>query len=242
MKRILRCANEKRGLAKLGVLLSGVILLTAVASSSAPAMTYGQVKYSDATMDSYGTIRGWGVTDANSAGCYCHTAKVSTTIRSPNGRTQTRSDLYGGRGHEYARADVYLVWDGSDLGNYTESSTHWAFCPYCNCYFVNAAVTSAYFKVGLQQVQFYWDTFQDPPYGCYYANNCEPAPLGSYCGPAFFTTALNKGTPPYCYIFDSRRYIFFKMGSSLLWWKFPGSNDNYYSDSLWAYPCDGAIP
>jgi hypothetical protein len=242
MKRIIGNPSEGRGFAKIGAALLGIILLMFLTPADVDGMSYGNVKYSDATMDSYGIIRGWGVTDANSAGCYCHTAKVTTTITSPQGRTQTASDIYGGRGHEYARADVSLGFLSTDVGNYTVSSTHWAYCPYCHCYFVNAAVTSTVFKIGAQQVQFYWDTFQDPPYGCYYANNCEPAPAGSYCGPAFFTTALNKGTPPYCYIFDSRRYIFFKAGGSLLWWKSPGTDDNYYSDSLWAYPCDGAIP
>jgi hypothetical protein len=87
-----------------------------------------------------GIVCGWGVTDANSSGCYCHTAKVTTTIKSAKGRTRTASDLYGGRGHEYARADVYLTFE--EEGEYWESTTHWAFCPYCACYFVNAAGSS----------------------------------------------------------------------------------------------------
>ncbi len=95
-------------------------------------------------------------------------------------------------------------------------------------------------KIGRQQVQFYWDTTQPYPSVCYYANNCEKAPAGSYCGPAFFTTSFNKAQPPHCYIYDSRRYYFVKIESTILWQKQTGGD--YTSDRLWDYPCDAAIP
>ncbi len=123
--------------------LVGILAALLFAPRAAEAMTYGRVTYSDISVDSNGTIYGWGITDANSAGCYCHTAKVTTTITSPQGRTQTASDIYGGRGHEYARADVSLGFLSTDVGNYTLSSTHWAFCPYCGCYFISGTHTGA---------------------------------------------------------------------------------------------------
>jgi hypothetical protein len=129
-------------------------------------------------------VHGWGVTDANSTGCYCHTAKVTTTIRSPKGRTQTASDIYGGRGHEYARADVSLVWDGSDLGNYTESSTHWAFCPYCNCYFINAATTQVPVQNGISYIC--WVTPVDTGGG--FARYTRAAQCNVTCAPSAGTT------------------------------------------------------
>jgi murein DD-endopeptidase MepM/ murein hydrolase activator NlpD len=120
--------------------LLGLGLVWLVFGSVAEAMTYSSATYSDIVV-SGGIIYGWGVTDASS-GCYCHKAKVTTTITSPNGRIQTNGDLYGGRGHEVARADVQLPFDETDVGDYTEFSTHWAFCPYCNCNFINGSQSS----------------------------------------------------------------------------------------------------
>jgi len=134
--------------------LLGLVLVLLLAPQIAKAMTYGRVTYSDMSVGSDGTIYGWGVTDANSGGCYCHTAKVKTTIRSPKGRTRTASDLYGSRGHEHARADVSLVWDDTDLGDYTDTSTHWAFCPYCNCNYINAYATQTAIHISLVYTTF----------------------------------------------------------------------------------------
>ena len=93
-----------------GQRLLGFMLALLLVPQVAGAMTYGRVTYSDMSMGSDGIIRGWGVTDANSSGCYCHTAKVTTTIRSPKGRTQTASDIYGSRGHEIrARGRILAV-------------------------------------------------------------------------------------------------------------------------------------
>lgn len=148
-------------------------------------------------------IYGWGITDANSGGCYCHTAKVTTTIRSPKGRTQTASDIYGSRGHEYARADVRLLWDETDLGDYTESSTHWAFCPYCNCYYVNGQTTSTYLKLGVSHVCFYRPIYVGSGYCSYVrkdpcGSNCRAATASVYVGGSA-CPAYEYGIEPWAY-------------------------------------------
>jgi len=147
-------ARQKPNGGKVAGRLLGIALVLLVAPRIAGAMTYGRVTYSDMSVGSDGTIYGWGVTDANSGGCYCHTAKVTTTIRSPNGRARTASDLYGSRDHEYARADVQLSFDQNDLGEYMESSVHWAFCPYCNCYYVNGGTTQSTMSISLAYTTF----------------------------------------------------------------------------------------
>jgi hypothetical protein len=153
-KTILLGVNNRSWPRVLAASLFGLFLATLWVPAGALGMTYGQVKYSDASMGSDGTIYGWGVTDANSGGCYCHSAKVTTTLRSPNGRTQTftRSTTIG---QEYARADVYLLFDQNDVGNYTISSRHWAYCRYCSCNYINNALTSILLGVGFSFVCYY---------------------------------------------------------------------------------------
>jgi hypothetical protein len=166
--------KEKQDPITAGAWLFGLLLMLALAGPPAKAMTYGRVTYSDMSVGSDGTTYGWGVTDANSGGCYCHTAKVSTTIRSPNGRTRTASDLYGSRGHEYARADVYLPFE--EEGDYTESSTHWAFCPYCACYYVNAAGSSKTLDFGHSVNWLKFDQYDEIGDKCVYIQiaGCSP--------------------------------------------------------------------
>jgi hypothetical protein len=126
----------------------------------------------------------------------------------------------------------------ASAGSYWFISQGEVICSIAGVIYLNSA--SLPVKIGTQQVQFYWDTTQNPNYDCYYANNCNYAPAGSYCGPAFFTTAFNKGAAPYCYIYDSRKYFFIKIGSSLNSWQ-TGQN-NYFSDNISTYPCDAPIP
>ncbi len=236
MSRVSKSNSETYSLLRKMTTFARIVFFILAVAVVVSRPSYGVTLYSGGSLGSTGTIYGWGVTDATYGG-YTHTAYATATLRSPKGRTAT----YGRSAYNTVRADVSLGWDETDLGTYSTTTTHRAYCNYMG-WFINGTVTSAYFKIGVQQIQFYWDTFQDPPYGCYYAQNCQPAPAGSYCGPSFFSTSHNKLNPPYCYIYDSRRYIFFKSGSSLVCWKLPFSDDNYYSDSYWAYPCDAAIP
>jgi hypothetical protein len=209
-------------------------LIVGVALAWPPALM-GQYLYESLSVSvgSSGTIYATGIT--NAGGMQEHSAYVSTVIRSPKGRMASRYTSVSSGG--IARADTSLAFDGTDLGNYTASAGGGGNCPVMGD--LGSGYASKLLKIGLQQVQFYWDTTQNPAYGCYYAKNCALAPTGSYCGPAFFTTSHNKGTPPNCYIYDSRRFYFVKVGTSLTWWQKGG---DLYSDSYWAYPCDAAIP
>lgn len=99
------------------------------------AAAQGVTTYSGSAVSSYGTINGWGVTDAY-AGGMLHTSYVSTTLRSPTGRTSSsgwRSSINS------VRADVSLGWDGTDLGTYTESSDHKFYCNVIHAFVVLGA-------------------------------------------------------------------------------------------------------
>ena len=99
------------------------------------AAAQGVTTYSGSAVSSYGTINGWGVTDAY-AGGMLHTSYVSTTLRSPKGRTSSsgwRSSINS------VRADVSLGWDGTDLGTYTESSDHKFYCNVIHAFVVLGA-------------------------------------------------------------------------------------------------------
>ena len=189
-------------------------------------------EYLDVSIGSDGTIYATGTTDAGWMSE--HSAWVETVIHSPAGRYGTGSANVDSGG--YVSVDASLPLDSSDLGEYDVSATGDG-----NCYVygdLGEAWAGATLKLGAQQVQFYWDSLQDPQYGCYYANNCGEIP-GTYCGPAFFTTGLNKGIPPYCYIYDSRRYAFIQIFGALYYWQLGG---DYFSDTISTYPCDDPIP
>jgi hypothetical protein len=160
--------------------------LVAVLSIAIPQKSYADTVYAGGSVGSDGTIYGWGVTDVRSM--VNHTSQTNATLTSPNGR-QANGSVNDGY---YTRVDLSLPFDSNDLGNYQVDSYSWAYCNVWNVWFLNGALTQSFFKVGVQQVQFYWDTTHNPAYGCYYANNCPPAPAGSYCGPAYFTTPANK--------------------------------------------------
>lgn len=68
-------------------------------------------------------IYGCGVTSMNYTS-FGHQARTSTTITSPQNRTQSASAY----GQTYARVDVALLWDPFDLGGYGINSTHWGTC------------------------------------------------------------------------------------------------------------------
>ncbi len=86
----------------------------------------GITQYSGAAVALDGSINGWGVTDAHYSGMY-HTAYVSNTLTSPNGRTASSGWRNAGN---WVRADVYLGWDATDLGTYLATSNHKFYCPY----------------------------------------------------------------------------------------------------------------
>jgi hypothetical protein len=55
-----------------------------------------------------------------------HEGYVTTALQSPNGRVASASGTWLGQGH--SRADVYLPFASNDLGTYTVSSYHSAYC------------------------------------------------------------------------------------------------------------------
>lgn len=103
-------------------LFAGVTFLCLCAVPSA----LGGSSYSDAWVDSSGNnLWGCGVTQQSYTGAG-HSAGVSTTITSPNGRSAS----YGLSGSTYARVDVSLPWDWNDMGTYFVNSNHYGYCPH----------------------------------------------------------------------------------------------------------------
>jgi hypothetical protein len=119
--RSVRAAGILKRIAGLAAVLFVWGLLTPK-PAAAQSMDYSDV-YSGVTIDSYGYILGWGVTDVQYADSY-HTAMVDTTLRSPNGRT---SHMYAEDSNS-ARADVWMPYDANDLGFYSLESIHDAAC------------------------------------------------------------------------------------------------------------------
>jgi len=79
--------------------------------------------YSDSSVDSGGTVRGWGVADVTNYYMY-HYAYVRTTLTSPTGRSSSSGTLSA---RNYIRADVSLA-SNFELGNFTTTSDHDADC------------------------------------------------------------------------------------------------------------------
>jgi hypothetical protein len=102
--------------------LAVLLLFTAL-----PAQAW--VWYSGASVGSDGTVYGWGVTDVTYIGMY-HTAYVDTTLTSPVKHRQAASGTLSAPNS--VRADVYLTWDGTDLGTYTVETWHRGWCFYIN--------------------------------------------------------------------------------------------------------------
>ena len=107
---------------------------------------HGYAWYSGTSMASDGGMLGWGFTDA-SAYMYIHTAYVTTTLRSPNGRVASSGRVGA---FNTVQSNVYLLWDANDLGNYTVSSNHEFYCIYMGLAYLGAS--SAFITVGLSAV------------------------------------------------------------------------------------------
>src|SRR5919106_1299865 len=130
--------------------LSTIFLLLSQLGSS-PA--FGQATYSDTWPDDSGVqsgtiydegaarsgpyADGCGVTD----GAYTHSYYVDVTETSPSGRSIYRS---GPRRVGYARADVTLLWNWDDSGEYVTDTQHWARCPYDEL---------SYYSLGFTQIR-----------------------------------------------------------------------------------------
>jgi len=124
-------------------------LTTVLAALVSPLRVWAVAGYSGASAGSDGTVYGWGVTDVTTYS-YIHTAYVTTTLRSPNGRTATRAWLSA---RNSIRADVSLAWDSTDLGTYTTTSTHKAYCTQMG-WFINGATSNANCNVCPEPVNF----------------------------------------------------------------------------------------
>jgi len=92
--------------------------------------------YSDSWLDDsdpYNVfVVGSGLTEANYSDDWeLHSVRVTTTLRSPSGRTVTRTNYTWTNGGTYsARAEPSLMWDWNDVdGNYTVNSHHYSTCP-----------------------------------------------------------------------------------------------------------------
>ncbi len=94
---------------------------------SGQSMTGRVYVYSDAGSD-FSVAWGRGTTDSD-YNVYGHQYNVTTTIRSPKGRTST---AYGSRSTSHSEATASLSWDDSDLGDYMIESVHTEYCPYVN--------------------------------------------------------------------------------------------------------------
>jgi len=101
------------------LLRTGIILMFLGGTPCFGQYTY----YSDLSADDDWNIIGWGVTDVTSY-AYQHQAAATVTLRSPNGRITFLS----GGDYNYVRTDVMLVYDESDLGEYTVSTEHFGEC------------------------------------------------------------------------------------------------------------------
>ncbi|MCI0624258.1 MAG: hypothetical protein L0387_21875 [Acidobacteria bacterium] len=116
---------------------------------------YGQYStYSGDSADPSG-VYGWGVTDVTNYS-YSHTAKVSATLQSPNGRTAQETAGYNPNS---ARADVFLSLDWSDMGTYQLTTTHWGNCLYMGA-IIAGLVLIRTFNLSIQDFHYeYTSTF-----------------------------------------------------------------------------------
>lgn len=99
--------------------------LSCVSSASGQNAIYSDVWFDDSLADAgIGQVVGCGVTE----GGYDddHMYYVISTISSPNGRGMTQDYGYA---TPSVRADVSLVWDSNDTGDYEIYTEHWAYCP-----------------------------------------------------------------------------------------------------------------
>lgn len=117
-------------------------LLAVVCCLVSPGL--GDSTYSSATIDSYGSVLGWGVTDVTNYS-YPHTAKVQTTLTSSLGRISATGQLTA---PNWVRADVSLGYDELDVGDYSVNSVHNAICPFMGSFITNFG-TVVIFRFGV---------------------------------------------------------------------------------------------
>lgn len=117
--------------------------------ASTPVFAYST--YSDVSYNG-SMIYGYGVTDATNYS-YTHDATVSVVLTSPN-----RSSGGGGTSSNSVTGYAYLSWDDNDLGDYTVTATHWAYCSVMGGYFIDAVVTSSYVNFGISYIVYHQPT------------------------------------------------------------------------------------
>ncbi len=135
---------------------------------------------------------------------YIHTAYVTTTLRSPNGRTATRAWVSA---LNSIRADVSLAWDSTDLGNYISTSTHKAYCTQMG-WFINGTTSTANCNVCPVPTNFRETGWSEP-----------------YDGVLRFTYAWDSsiGTPAELTACTEGEYV-----------TYPGGNPYYFPSPPWA--------
>jgi hypothetical protein len=117
--------------------LAGAILLVCSTASLAFGTDSAGI-YSGSSVDSSGKVSAWGVTNV---AAMQHTAYVTTTLTSPNGRTVSADGTWIGIGH--SRADLYLSYAQNDLGTYTTTSIHSAYCVVMGWFILNRLTQSS---------------------------------------------------------------------------------------------------
>jgi hypothetical protein len=159
-----------------GFFILAVVLVMAPPSASASATYSGQSFGGDEV------VYGWGVTDVNQYGMM-HTAQSKTTIRSPNGRTHTRTK----NRRNYARADVQLLFL-EESGEWKVETIHDAWCTYMG-HFIRNKKTDKKRWYGYD-VNWYKYDHHDPYFGTYIYNiivpcdtDCNNAPSRAYYAP-----------------------------------------------------------
>lgn len=160
-----------------------------VAASTAHATTV----YSDSWLDDSnadgGFIVGCGLTEVNYGDDWeLHQIRATTTIRSPDGRTATRTGI---RHYDWSqgstftvRAEPLLAWDFNDTGDYRVSTRHYSTCPA-----TELGTTADIIRVGVSNAVYV--SVQSQPDGCIYriVNNCNTT-----CK----TTEIKITNPPVC--------------------------------------------
>jgi hypothetical protein len=112
-------------------------------------MGYGAT-YSDMWLNSnWKRIWGAGVTEDN-YNAYGHWYYVTTTLRSPNGRTASVTSYTSS---SYAYAEVRLDWPSSDsdLGDYVTEAEHSTLCPYIG-FWIAMAHTRGQYRIGRSKI------------------------------------------------------------------------------------------
>lgn len=156
-----------------------LVAMTIVYLAICPSTALGQTNYSD-IWGNGDYIYGCGLTEDyyNSNN---HTFGVSTILQSPNGR-----DASNGAGYSspYARADVYLTFEESDLGDYLIDSQHDYFCPMVSEYYF-AGSTGGAAAAQVYEVYYGFRSSTPNPYSggtiCTY-QKCEVSPCGATYG------------------------------------------------------------